>query len=390
MGMRDGVTVQKRRERADEAARAIARIGVMTYAQIGRLLGIPQLTVERLVAYQPDIFTVKSPPKSMKRGRYEISNRIQKVIGVTKEALAKCEQQEKLQRVRSQVSAEVLPQTLKVAEVLVGLKRGGELYTKWDVQLPMIRGLHAELIHTEDPEQRIGVFVQPDRLSVGERSNAKRIMGSITRQVAGVVYKATAYDSVSQILFLCSSEFYYETLDALSRLDYERCYFYAVPYDAFIRNPSCFLESIVHGEKRWKGPLLEYLNYTKELPGRRGDYFATVLIEDRYRMVDVFCNGSADKVRQWLSETKGVPTPDPRRDAVGRVYVENETMRAALEKILSDRRRHQEPSIVEVYPWPEGMDDSSTKSAVVEDDWDEWNDEAFWRAHEKMLQASWD
>jgi hypothetical protein len=350
----------------------------MTFAQMGRLLGLQQNTVERLVAAKHDVFEVKHPPKSMKRGRYEVPNRVRGLVRLTDEALEEWRVRDELQRVRNHVPPEMLPQTLKIAELFNSLYQAGELYGRWDLQLPLMPGLHAELIRQSEPKQTLGVFVQPDRLNVDEQRNSKRIVGSIARQVAGVVHKGTAKGQVSRVLFLSTPRYFYATLDAIAHLRSGGCHCYAIPFESFMSNPSWYLTAIAQEERPMRQSLLEHLPTTERLRGLRNDYAATVLIEDRYRMVDVFCSGSADKVRQWLSETKGVATHDPKRDAVGRVYVENETMRVALEKILSDRRRHHEPSIVEVYPWPEGMDTSSTKSAVIEDEFEEaWSDEEF-------------
>ncbi|MCL6599564.1 MAG: hypothetical protein K6T81_12605 [Alicyclobacillus macrosporangiidus] len=357
-------------QRADEVCRALVRLGVMTHAQVARLLNVHGQIATDLVRNMWDQFEVqRKVPKNITKGRYVVpGNRLMSLVRLNRDVMAQWAAREQLARTRNHVPSDVLAQTLNLVELLIRLRHDGLIYDKWDIMLPQNgdEGLHAWLVKKGEKGEedfKIGLFLLPMKLTPAEQSKKGMIFHGTLRRVI-------QHSTVKNTLFLATREYYETALRPLSTIEIIGRHFYLLPWESFKAHPGWYLDAIVRGDHIQRKALVDdTIDWEDSLMVPVQHRFAALLGFDdgRYRFVDTYVDGSIDRVRNWRTFTLGYQVPKTAAVAGADVYVFDETMRDGLEKLLSmkDRKTH-ESSIVEVHPWPDGMirPTESTKTVV--------------------------
>ncbi len=320
--------------RTEEASRALARVGIMTHAQIARLLGVHHVVEQRVVAGNIDGFTEQGRiSTAIARQNWTVpGNRVLHLVRLTREAAAQWAEREGLPRVPYYVSgAKTQAQRLNVAEVLIGLRHAGVLYEKWDMMLPKdpSGGVHSLLVRQENGF-RLGLYLLPDRY---EKGSARSIRYSLQNTTHPVVQSPSAQTT----LFLVKREYYATALRVLSRPEVEP-HFYLLPLESFMEEPEWYLEAIATQDQAQRKSLVDGVLGDCEgfgVPAHH-DYYPALLKLDEwtYRFVDTWVNGSITRVRQWREDKDKYQVPGVGRIALANVYVYDETMRKALEKVV--------------------------------------------------------
>ncbi len=368
MGHRSTMWEEQSQHRADEISRALVRVGVMTNGQIARLLNVDPRIAKITVSRHWDRFEEQHKvPKGVAGGRYVVpGNRVMSLIRLSDQALAKWAKDEGIGRVRNRVRPSVLPQVLNVGELLIRMRHAGVAYEDWDIMLSQSNGegLHADLVKRgEDGEAEftLGLYLLPMRLSEVEQGKKGLIFHGILRRVL-------QNSRITNTLFLVPRQYYLASLKTLSKLDKAGRYFYLLPLESFVEHPRWFLEAIRTDDHQQRVSLInDALDWDEKAEPPYGLRFASLLRfykADNYRFVDTWVNGSVDRVRQWMDYTTGYQIPKTGYGAGADVYVQDDVMREALEKVLRMKKRdHYNHSIVYTEPWLEGMCTPEPKAA---------------------------
>jgi hypothetical protein len=342
--------------RANEVCRALVRMGVMTHAQVARLLNVHGQIATDLVRNRWDRFEVqRKVPKRITQGRYMVpGNRLLSLVRLSDEAMAEWATRERLTRVRNRVSPDVLAQTLNLVELLIRLRHDGLVYDRWDMMLPQNEdeGLHAWLVKKDDNQFKIGLFLLPMKLNAVDKGKKGLIFHGTLRRVI-------QHSTVENTLFLVTRAYYETALRPLCTIERVGRHFYLLPFESFMAHPGWYLDAILNGDLMQRKVLVDdILDWEDSLMVPVQHNFAALLGFDdgRYRFVDTYVDGSIDRVRNWRTYTLGYQVPKTAAVAGADVYVFDETMRDGLQKLLSmkDRKTH-ESSMVEVHPWPDGL-----------------------------------
>ena len=359
--------------RTEEASRALARVGIMTHAQIGRLLGVHHVVEQRVVTRNIDGFTEQGriSTKIAQQSWTVPGNRVMHLVRLTREAAAEWAEREGLPRVPYYVSgAKTQAQRLNVAEILIGLRHAGVLYEKWDMMLPKdpSGGVHSLLVRHENGF-RLGLYLLPDRYEKGSTR-------SIRYSLQNTTYPVVQSPSAQTTLFLVKREYYATALRVLSRPEGE-AHFYLLPLESFLEEPEWYLEAIATQDQAQRKSLVDGVLGDCEgfgVPAHHNYYPALLKLDEwTYRFVDTWVNGSITRVRQWREDKDKYQVSGVGRIALAHVYVYDETMRKSLDRVVKppskpkkkkkatgDGRvemKEEEPpkSIVEVQEWLDGL-----------------------------------
>ncbi|MCF8567674.1 hypothetical protein LLE49_23420 [Alicyclobacillus tolerans] len=344
---------EKTNLRADEVCKALVRMPLMTYVQIARLLSISPQQARNLVKHAWDRLCEQPYHSKHRSSKFVVgSHRLKVMVKLTEEAQKMWSEQERIIS-RSQVRPKDIDRVLSVMDILVELRWKGVLYDKWDMMLPQTtsEGLHAWLVRSDG--YKMGMYLLPTRYD--EIEFAKRAV--ILR---GIIRRVTQHIGVSDTLFLVPTQQYENTLRIMTKLKNDGQSLFLLPLEVFLTDPEWYLNAIADRERHgiqalW--PLLDIqdtFTFTAQY-----QYAALCKFGPRlYRFIDVYSNGSIDRVRAWQSAENAFAyqIPGTGEAATAWVYVYDQTMAEALVKIIGER-----DIITEFYPWPNAVHATSSK-----------------------------
>ncbi|WP_054967758.1 hypothetical protein [Alicyclobacillus ferrooxydans] len=330
--------------RTDEVCRALVRTPLMTYVQIARLLSISPQQARNLVIHAWDRLCEQPYNKAHRSQRFRFgSNRLKVLVKLTDEAMVTWSKREGIVS-RNVVRPKDINRVLSVTDILVNLRVNGVLYDKWDMMLPqtMNEGLHAWFVRKDG--YKLGMYLLPTQ--VDRMENAKR-----TLIVRGIIKRVTQHIGVTDTLFLVPAGQYESTLRIMTKLKSDGQSLFLLPLEPFVAEAEWFLNAIADREKQGMEALWPLLDVQDTLPyTAQYQYVALCKLGPRlYRFIDVYTNGSVDRVRAWLSSDNmfAYPIPGTGQAAKAWVYAYHPVIAEALVKVLGECA-----SITEVYPWP--------------------------------------
>lgn len=165
----------------------------------------------------------------------------------------------------------------------------------------------------------------------------------------GFIRRVAQHIGVRETLFLVPVEQYESTLRIMTNLKSDGQSLFLLPLEPFLAGPEWFLNAIADREKQGMEALWPLLDVQETLPFT-GQYQYAVLCKfgpRLYRFIDVYSNGSIDRVRAWLSVVNAFAfqVPETGEAAKAWVYAFHPAMAEALVKVIGERE-----SITEVYP----------------------------------------
>lgn len=330
--------------RADEVCRALVRMPLMTYVQIARLLSISPQQARNLVTHAWDRLYEQPYHTKYRSPRFTVgSHRLKVMVKLTEEAMISWSKQEGIVS-RNQVRSKDIDRVLSISNILVELRLKGVIYDKWDMMLPQTtnEGLHAWLVRKDG--YKMGMYLLPTRYDQIE--NAKRAV--ILR---GIIRRVTQHIGVTDTLFLVPAEQYESTLRIMANLKSDGQALFLLPLEPLLTEPEWFLNAIADREKQGMEALWPLLDVQETLPFTAQYQYAELCKfgPRLYRFIDVYSNGSVDRVRAWLSADNAFAyqVPGTGEAAKAWVYAFHPVMAEALVKVIGERE-----SITEVYPWP--------------------------------------
>lgn len=330
--------------RADEVCKALVRMPLMTYVQMARLLSISPQQARNLVIHAWNRLCELPYHKAYRSPRFKFgSNRLKSMVKLTDQAMDTWTKREGLTS-RNQVKTKDIDRILTVTDILVELRVRGVLFDKWDMMLPQTvsEGLHAWLVRNGG--QKIGLYVLPTQYD--QMDSAKR-----TVIVRGIIRRVTQHIGVMDTLFLVPVKHYESILRMMTKLKSDGHSLFLLPLEPFLAEPEWFLNAIADREKQAMEALWPLLDVKETLPfTAQYQYAALCKFGPRlYRFIDVYSNGSVDRVRAWMSMVNAFAyqVPGTGEAAKAWVYAYHPTMADALVKVIGERE-----STTEVYSWP--------------------------------------
>ncbi|WP_054967446.1 hypothetical protein [Alicyclobacillus ferrooxydans] len=352
--------------RADEVCKALVRMPLMTYVQMARLLSISPQQARNLVTHTWDRLCEQPYHKAYRSPRFKFgSNRLKAMVKLTDPAMDTWSKQEGVAS-RNQVKPKDIDRVLTVTDILVELRLRGALYDNWDMMLPQTvnEGLHAWLVRKDG--YKMGVYVLPTQYD--QMEDAKR-----TVILRGIIRRVTQHIGVTDTLFLVPAQQYESILRIMTKLKNDGHSLFLLPLEPLLTEPEWFLNAIADHEKRAMEALWPLLDVQETLPfTAQYQYAALCKFGPRLcRFIDVYSNGSVDRVRTWLSSRNSFAyqVPGTGEAAKAWVYAYHPIMTEVLATVLSERE-----TITEVYPWPEAARSVSSKNAaLVSDNREDWS-----------------
>ena len=352
--------------RADEVCRALVRTPLMTYVQIARLLSISPQQARNLVTHAWERMCEQPYNKAHRSQRFSFgSNRLKVLVKLTDEAMVTWSKREGIAS-RNVVRPKDINRVLSVTDILVNLRVNGVLYDKWDMMLPQTtnEGLHAWFVRKDG--YKLGMYLLPTQ--VDRMENAKR-----TLIVRGIIKRVTQHIGVTDTLFLVPTGQYESTLRIMTKLKSDGQSLFLLPLEPFVAEAEWFLNAIADREKQGMEALWPLLDVQDKLPYTAQYQYAGLckLGPRLYRFIDVYTNGSVDRVRAWLSSDNmfAYPIPGTGQAAKAWVYAYHPIMADALTSVLRERE-----TITEVCLWPTAARSvSGRNSSTVSDSMEDWN-----------------
>lgn len=357
-------------ERLNEVCRALVRMGPMTFAQLGRLLGLKTQShhgvLKQLIKHGWQS-VIAVPYKSIYRSRrYPTGKAMKFIVRLTEQGTEEWSRREGT-RGGTYVKPANIGRMLNVADMFVRLRTRGVLYDKWDMTRPQLsEGLHAIFKRKQDG-QTLGMYLLPLEFEKHEETKVKAIHQGILRKVTQNSGKHAA------VFFLVPSENYAMTLDILvSRKFLPGFPIHLLPLDIFLKDPENYLNGILDGESQALIEVTPYLKITEmveDLTTMSGFPLLARMADGGYRYIDTYTNGHLQRVQNWyeglqffaqeLSNTGAVPRAS--------VYVYEPVMLEGVRKVLSKK----DDLLTDVYPWPSVLPrvNMTPLTETAADDW---------------------
>ena len=365
-------------ERTEEICRALVRMEEMTHAQIARLLRVSIATAMRIVLKQYELFDYQRiQNKKVKQGRYAIPNRPKQYVKLTEEAFEEWAKKEGVHRKRRYIRSESQGPTFEAVEIMIKMHHAGMLYDEWDMSLPQddVDGVHAQIMKRASGEAvfKLDVFIMPLRLNhADERMKGPVFSSTIHRITEGAMQRIVSKrGDTPNVLLLIPKKYYSTALKVLTRNGHKYVQFYLLPLESFKADPKSFLTAIYtnSGEQRELMRLLYQDRPRMPLPIEYDSLDSLVEVSPgTWRFVDVWASGDVKKVIDWYGIKQDYQVPNEAAVARAIVYVNDETMRNALNAVMNYHKRDHERDMVTSQPWPMEHRES------VYDEYDEFED----------------
>ena len=365
-------------ERTEEICRALVRMEEMTHAQIARLLGVRTATAMRIVLKQYELFDYQRiQNKKVKRGQYAIPKRPKQYVRLTEEAFEEWAKKEGVHRKRRYIRAESQGPTFEAVEIMIKMHHAGMLYDEWDMSLPQndVDGVHAQILKRDGGEMllRLDVYIMPLRLNeLDERMKGPVFAKTIYRLIDGATHRINANrDDEVNMLILIPKKYYSTALKVLTRIGPKYVQFYLLPLESFKADPKSFLTAIFtnSGEQRELMRLLYQDRPKMTIPIEYDSMDSLVEVSPgTWRFVDVWASGDVKKVIDWYGIKQDYQVPNEAAVARANIYVNDETMRNALNAVMNYHKHDYEHDMVMGQPWPMEHNES------VYDEYDEFED----------------
>lgn len=356
-------------ERADELCKALIRMPLMTYKQVANLLSVGPTMARRIVKHSWNIFTEHPYRERYISPRYTIGSRnIKTVIGLSESAFEEWGSKEGIQS-RRMVKGEDVDRVLSVSDLLVKLRLKHVLYDKWDLMLPQegTEGLHGWLKRVSDGH-RLGLYLLPTRY------NKEATNKNLFFMQRGIIRRVTQNIHTEETLFLVPTEQYEMTLRLMTKITTAGVSLFLLPIESFLTHPSMYLNAIIDRDVQGFNDIVNHIQLNDRLfvPGQYEYRALGRVAPDTYRFVDVYANGSIDRIRSWSQESNKIAYNVPETGAAATAWV------YAYDKVLEDGLRavlKHDRSIVEVNPWPVTTigrlsDDRDGDWSFFDDAWD--------------------
>jgi len=331
-------------ERADELCRALVRMPLMTYKQVGTLLSVGPSIARKIVADSWDRFTVLKYRDNYVSPRYSIATKhLKSVITLTNATFNEWSEREGIQSKRF-VRPEVYDRVLSVTELLIQMRLKGVLYDKWNFMWPQIanEGLHAWVERKTDAH-RIGVYLLPTKYKYDSYK-------TLVHTQRGILRRVTQHIQSAETLFLVPAEQYAMSLRILTKLKYEGIALFLLPLETFLNNPELHLNAIIDSDSQGSHTVMNHHQWFDRfpLPGHY-QYHALVRVEpDVYRFIEVYASGHIERLQSWLNDNKfGYDVPDTGSIATAWVYAYDNVIAEGLRSVLAETA-----NIVDVKSWP--------------------------------------
>lgn len=189
----------------------------------------------------------------------------------------------------------------------------------------------------------MGMYLLPTRYEI---EFAKRAV--ILR---GIIRRVTQHIGVSDTVFLVPAQEYESTVRIMTKLKNDGQSLFLLPLELFLADPEWYLNAIADRERHGMEALWPLLDVQETLPFTAQYQYAELCKFGPwfYRFIDVYSNGSVDRVRagQSAENAFAYQIPGSGEVATAWVYTYHPKMADALTSVLSGR-----DPIIEIYPWP--------------------------------------
>jgi|GEM_PF-6505816 len=356
--------------REEEACRALIRVPRMKVTQLAALLDIAPEQISRLLRVSGMVDVASYVPKKMHDRSYEQKplNPMKHMVQLSEEALEAWAEQEGI-RPRKFWPKDA-GKMFELASVLIALRRAGLLYDKWDLHVPQadpegerMSPFQAWLIDKGEG-MRYGLYVLPRFYPEREQKRA----------IHGIVRKLTQKGgSEIPIIFLVHAEDGAEYWKAMEPLLLHEERIHLLPHETFVHDPRFYLDALRTGEKSAYRTIRPHVprGASFAVPVEHSEFLEMAEVEPEaeggmVRLITMYSTGDIQRTRLWRGKTNNNHpgrVPGGTRLALGRVYVKDEVMRAALKESLESVHRtrneklkeeyHDYPFVADVEPWPD-------------------------------------